>query len=109
MRTRQIKKQVWLNKNEATLLKKKAKKVRFTESELIRQLITGYEPKEKPDDEFYDVMRQIRTIGNNLNQIARKANSLNYIDNASYKIEVDKLNKFMLDVRKKFLLPNENK
>lgn len=109
MRTRQIKKQVWLNKNEATLLKKKAKKVGFTESELIRQLITGYEPKEKPDDEFYDVMMQIRTIGNNLNQIARKANSLNYIDNASYKIEVDKLNKFMLDVRKKFLLPNENK
>ena len=33
MRTRSIKKQVWLNREEATLLKKKAKKVIHKEKE----------------------------------------------------------------------------
>ena len=28
-----------------------------------------FEPKEKPDDRFYDVMRQLSAIGNNLHQI----------------------------------------
>lgn len=108
MRKRQIKKQIWLNREEATLLKKKAKKVGFKESELIRQLITGFEPKEKPDDRFYDVMKEMRVIGNNLNQIARKANSLNFIDYSSYKKEAENWNKFMIRVKKEFLLPKEN-
>ena len=43
MRTRSIKKQVWLNREEATLLKKKAKRVGFNESELLRNLIVGFE------------------------------------------------------------------
>ena len=57
MRTRNIKKQVWLNREEATLLKKKAKKVGLNESELIRNFIIGFEPREKPDDRFYEVMK----------------------------------------------------
>ena len=39
MRNRNIKKQVWLNREEATQLKKKAKKVGLNESELLRNLI----------------------------------------------------------------------
>ena len=76
MRTRNIKKQVWLNREEATLLKKKAKKVGLNESELIRNFIIGFEPREKPDDRFYEVMNEMRAIGNNLNQIARKQTHL---------------------------------
>lgn len=109
VRKRQIKKQIWLNKEEAIILKKKAKKVGFKESELIRQLIIGFEPKEKPDDRFYETMSEMRAIGNNLNQIARKANSLNYIDEALYKKETEKWNRFMLKVKKEYLLPKVNK
>ncbi len=107
MRTRQIKKQVWLNREEAMLLKKKAKKVGLKESELVRSLIVGFEPREKPDDRFYDVMKEMRAIGNNLNQIARKANSLNFIDYQFYKCEADKLNQFMTLIKRKYLLPDE--
>lgn len=105
MRKRQIKKQVWLNREESTLLKKKAKKVGFKEAELIRQLIIGFEPKEKPDDRFYDVMKEMRAIGNNLNQIAKKANSLNFIDCKLYKKESENWNRFMIKVKKEFLIP----
>ena len=105
MRTRNIKKQVWLNREEATLLKKKAKKVGLNELELVRNLITNFEPREKPDDRFYEVMNEMRAIGNNLNQIARKANSLNFVDYPLYKKEADKWNEFMLKVKREFLLP----
>ena len=109
MRNRQIKKQVWLNREEATYLKKKSKKAGINESELIRNLIIGYEPKEKPDDRFYDMMKELRAIGNNLNQIARRANSLNFVDVHTYKNEVKKLNDFIIEIRKKILLPVDNR
>ena len=95
MRIRNIKKQVWLNREEATQLKKKAKKVGLNESELLRNLIIGFEPREKPGEEFYETMKQLRGIANNLNQIARKANALNFVDAPLYNKEVLKLNDFI--------------
>lgn len=104
MRTRNIKKQVWLNKEEATLLKKKSKKVGTNESELIRRLITDSIIKEKPDDRFYDSMKELRDIGNNLNQIARRLNYDGKFNDSLYKEEVSKLNDFILNIKKEFLI-----
>lgn len=108
MRTRNIKKQVWLNREEVGILKKKAKQVGLNESELLRNLIVGFEPREKPSEEFYEAMKEMRAIGNNLNQIARKANSLNFVDYPLYKKEADKWNQFMIKIKKEFLLPQDN-
>ena len=38
-------------------------------------LLIGYEPREKPDERFYDVMRELSAIGNNINQLAHQANA----------------------------------
>ena len=106
MRNRNIKKQVWVNKEEAIMLKAKAKKTGMNESDYLRTLIRYSVIKEKPDDRFYYVMRQLRLIGNNLNQIARKANlKRGYIDSDYYQKEADKWNDFMIRVKKEFLLP----
>lgn len=43
-------------------------------------LLRGYEPREKPDERFYDVMRELSAIGNNINQLAAKANTLGFAD-----------------------------
>lgn len=51
---RTVKKQFWFSKVEAQDLKKKAKKACLTEAALIRLLLRGYEPREKPDERFYD-------------------------------------------------------
>ena len=75
MRKRAIKKQFWLNENENKMLKEKSKKTGLSEAEYLRCLIEGYNPKEKPDEEFYKIMRNLRAIGNNLNQIARNSTS----------------------------------
>jgi len=105
MRSRNIKKQIWLSYEEDRMLKHKADKTGMNEATLIRNLVLGFEPKEKPDDRFYDVMKQMYSIGNNLNQIARKANSLNFIDASFYKNEAKKIEELVLEIKNSFLLP----
>ena len=68
MRKRNIQKIVRLSRDEAQDLQKKAKRSCMSESGLIRLLLKGYEPREKPDERFYDVMRELSAIGNNINQ-----------------------------------------
>lgn len=67
---RTIKKQFWFSRDEAQDLQKKAKKTCLSEAALVRLLLRGYEPKEKPDDRFYDAMREFSAIGNNIHQIS---------------------------------------
>lgn len=79
---RRVKKQFWLSPQDARELKRKAKLCGITETAVIRILLHGYEPKEKPDARFYEAMRQLSAIGNNINQLAVKANTLGFIDTA---------------------------
>lgn len=99
---RTIKKQIWLNREEAQSLKKKAKKACLTEAALIRLLLKGYEPKEAPIEEVITFTKEISRLGNSLNQLAAKANSLGYIDAPKLDAELKKLHKFQLNVEKNF-------
>lgn len=65
---------------EARILKEKSKLVGLKESELIRLLIKGFYPKEKPDKEFYETVKGLRQVGRNLNQLVAKENSLNFCE-----------------------------
>lgn len=105
---RSIEKHILMNRAEAQDLQRKAKKSCLSEAGLIRLLIKGYEPREKPDDRFYDVMRELSSIGNNINQLAAKANALGFIDAPMLKIEADKWNKFQSQVEREFLRPNKS-
>lgn len=109
MTKRNIEKHILMNKSEAQELQKKAKKACLSEGGLIRMLIKGYEPKEKPDEKFYDVMRELSAIGNNINQLAAKANTLGFVDSQMIKKEADRWHKFQADVEREVLRPNESK
>lgn len=104
MRKRTVKKNFWLNNEEEEILKQKCKKANLKEAVFLRKLILGYEIKEKPDKEFYNAIKDLRGISINLNQIARKANTLNYIDAIEYKSIVEKVNNFILDTKEHFLV-----
>lgn len=107
MRKRAIKKQIWINEEEEKLLKNFSIKTGLSESEFFRMIIKGFAPKEKPDDRFYDFLKQLRLIGNNLNQIARRVNEFGYIDEKGYTKEVEKLNQFIDEVKQNYLLPEK--
>lgn len=108
MRTRNIQKIVRLNRKEAEDLQKKAKKTCLNEATLFRLLLKGYEPKEKPDDRFYDVMRQLSAIGNNINQLAAQANTLGFVDAKKLETEAVRWHKFQADVERQFLRPDKS-
>ena len=108
MRKRNGDKHIWFSRAEAQELQRKAKKACLSEAGLIRLLIKGYEPKEKPDDRFYDVMRELSAIGNNINQLAAKANTLGFIDAPMLKNEAEKWNKFQAEVERHYLRPDKS-
>ena len=107
MSKRNIEKHILMNKAEAQDLQKKAKRACLSEGGLIRLLLRGYEPREKPDERFYDVMRELSAIGNNINQLAAKANALNFVDAPMLKEEARRWHEFQIAVRKKYLLPRK--
>ena len=108
MRKRNIDKHIWFSRAEAQELQRKAKKACLSEAGLIRLLIKGYEPKEKPDDRFYDVMRELSAIGNNINQLAAKANTLGFVDAPLLKSEAEKWNKFQSEIERRYLRPEKS-
>lgn len=50
----------------------------------LRLTMMMYRPKAKPPADFAGVLRELSRIGNNLNQIARKANAAGVIDAEDY-------------------------
>ena len=109
MRKRNIQKIVRFSRDEAQDLQKKAKKACLSEAGLIRLLLRGYEPREKPDERFYDVMREISSIGNNINQLAVKANALGFVDAPQLKKEAERWHKFQADIERTYLRPGKSK
>ena len=108
MKRRTVKKQFWFSRDEAQDLQKKAKKTCLTEAALVRLLVRGYEPKERPDERFYDVMRQLSSIGNNINQLAAQANSLSFVDAQKLQKEAERWHMFQADVERQFLRPEKS-
>lgn len=106
---RTVEKHFLFTREEAQDLQKKAKRTCLSEAALVRLLLRGYEPKEKPDERFYDVMRQLSTLGNNVNQLALKANALGFVDAPQLEQEVKRWHKFQADVEREFLRPEERK
>ena len=108
MRKRNIQKIVRFSRDEAQDLQKKAKKACLSEAGLIRLLLRGYEPRENPDERFYDVMRELSSIGNNINQLAVKANALGFVDAPQLKKEAERWHKFQADIERTYLRPDKS-
>ena len=73
-----------LNRKEAEALDKKVKKSGLSREAYLRHLISGVVPRDAPPPDYYSMMRELHRIGNNLNQIAQKAHTLNVVDVQRY-------------------------
>ena len=106
---RTVEKHFLFSREEAQELQKKSKKACVSEAALVRFLLKGYEPKEKPDERFYDVMRELSAIGNNIHQLSAKANALNFIDAQMIAKEAQRWHKFQADIERTYLRPDKSK
>ena len=101
MRKRTIKKQIWINQDEDSLLKLKSKKSGLNESEFLRSCIKGYKINEQPTKEIAEFTRQISGIANNINQIARAVNAIGYIRDEDFDYIKNTMPQFIVDFQKK--------
>lgn len=108
MSKRTIEKHILMTRAEAQDLQKKAKKACLSEAGLIRLLLKGYEPREKPDADFYEAMKELLAIGNNINQLAVKANALGFVDAPQLKKEAERWHKFQADMERTYLRPDKS-
>jgi len=109
MRKREVKKNFYLSYKEDDELKRKCYLVGLNESELIRNLIMGFAPREKPGKEFYEEIKNLRQIGNNLNQLARYTNTTGILKTNDIIKTKDIIETFILKLEKKYLSKEEAK
>ena len=60
-------------------------------NDYLRDLIDGYQPVEFPPADYIEVLSELKRIGINMNQIAGKAHSLNFVDEPEYRRNVNRL------------------
>lgn len=105
MRSRTIKKQFWINETEEKLLKEKSKKANIFEADFLRNCINGFQVKEKPDENFYQVLKDLRGIAININQLAKSSNRYGYYDVKEYNKDIQKISDFIIDIQEMYLSP----
>ena len=105
MRKRNVAIMFRLNRKEAEALDKKVKKSGMNREAYLRQIIQGIVPKDAPPPDYYSMMRELHKIGNNLNQIAQKAHTLNVIDVQRYDEALRHYEKAVKDITDAVLLP----
>ena len=84
MRTREHQIKTRLDDKEYENFQTKLKKTGLSTEEYLRSVIEEIQPKELPPMQFQDVLRELRQINVNMNQIAMKAHTLHFIDAPFY-------------------------
>lgn len=105
MRKRNVQILFRMTEEEAYELNELVRKSGRSKEAFLRAMVKGYRLCEKPAPEFYQIMRELSAIGNRINQLAAKANALNFVDAPMLSEEAAKWRQFQIEVRKKYLLP----
>lgn len=91
MRKRSISFLLRLSETEYAHLIKEVGKTGLSREAFIRMLINGYIPKTSPPPDYYAMVRELHSIGNNLNQLAVKAHTTGHLDRETFQQEADEL------------------
>lgn len=95
-RTKEIK--IRLTQLELEKLNNLVNMTGLSREEYLRSLINKVVPANKPTDELVEVIKQLRMIGNNLNQITVIAYKTSSIDVMKYKHESEKFQQEILKI-----------
>jgi len=109
MRKRNCRVQVRLDNKEYQAFMKRVKKTGLSQEVYLRHLISGLVPQEAPPSEYFDFMKELYRVGNNLNQVAQKAHVLNVIDVQRYDKAVRQFEKLVQDITRAVILPRSAK
>ena len=94
-----------LSEDEVSALTKRAKECGYSREAYIRSLLDGRIPRPMPPPDYHAMMRELHSIGNNLNQIALKAHILNIIDTGRYDAALRTFAEVVAKIEEAVLLP----
>lgn len=86
-----------LTDEECIKLRKYAKACGTSQSGYLRNLLNGYEPKEKPSDEFYGELKKLYALLYKLDDAS---------DNRDIKAVTDSVYELIYDIEKKYIKPD---
>ena len=108
MQNRTIEIKCRLNQKEADTLNRNVKKSGLSRENYIRQIINGLVPTNAPPPDYFSMMKELRSIGTNLNQISLKAHVLNVLDVRRYDENIAMLKTAILKITNAVMLPRKS-
>ena len=105
MQKRTIEKHIRLNEQEAADWKRKCELTGLPLSTILRMLMKGFEPKEKPDLRFYETMNQITEFTSELRKFRLQTLHTNSVDRKRLKEMEEAWQQLQLDLELKYLVP----
>ena len=80
MRNRNHRVEIYFTKTELEMLTKKVRRSGLSREGFCRRVLNGTEVKEAPPTDVPVLIREVRRVGNTLNQIMKRANALGLMD-----------------------------
>lgn len=105
MRKRNQQLKIWLTEKEKQDIFSKAKRAGLSVSRYLLLLNKGYVPKDTPPPDYYRMVRELRAIGNSINQIAARANATGFFLAERYSELVTELNGMLLSIQEAVTKP----
>ncbi len=84
MRKRNKEITIWLNDEEYEAIMDKQARSGLKKQPFFRAVLAGAQIKEQPPAQYHEVLKELRRIGNNINQIAARANATGETDSFRY-------------------------
>lgn len=100
MRKRNRRFNLWLNDTEFYHLEQQAHNAGLKKEPYIRKLIMGTEIRPRPPDKYAKLLRELSAIGNNINQLAYKANGIGVIQVKEVQKMREALDKIWYEVKR---------
>ncbi|MDD3504687.1 MAG: hypothetical protein PHE63_11495 [Eubacteriales bacterium] len=97
---------VRLNEQELVHLRSLVKASGLPQENLLRKIILGYQVKASPPIEYQEIIGQLMSIENSINQIAAKLNTLSVFDRNTYSDQYSELLKVILEIQNQMESPN---
>ncbi len=105
MRNRNVPFLIRLTQNEIEQLNKHVEMSGLSREGYVRFLISGYIPRSLPPLDYHTLIRELHAIGNNLNQLAAKANAVGHIDTTVFQYEAKRLRRAVQEIQEAFIAP----
>ena len=103
MRKRRIKKNFWFDEEEDNSLKNLSSVSGKTEVQVIRKLITGATIKEKPPQEFYEIMKELLHFRKDIKTIKELSRFTKQLDTKRVEQTLDGIDELRLRIAEKYL------